>query len=391
MKKIITSLFLLFLPGLAPANYAAPAADTTKSIIWEVSGNGLASPSYLFGILHLICPEDYVWTGVMRDAFHKSKLLCFAEHMKETSGMNEHVLADTTGKKIRDYFSPKDYEDVRAYFLRRANINLDTKQNFNISTMIAWLIKADLGCQDPVAYETRINRLATNEGKKIKIIDDDVEEAGSLEEMPAEKIVAKAIARAHGDSAARVELKKLIETFKQQDQMKLREMLSHLGYYMGETKLDEENDKWMPHIERLMKEQPVFFVFGAAHLGGEHGLISMLRQKGFTVKPSGLEDTASVLDVLPKRAVDLTQYAAEHLKLPQKLIDRHLDGYVTIKLRVTETGKIKQCSVAYGLHPKCNKLVLKMIKKMPPYKPGIKKGKPAEYWIMEKVIIRTGG
>jgi uncharacterized protein len=386
MKSTAIALVTLLCSLCTPNTFATPA-DTAHSVIWEVSANGLTKPSYIFGILHLICPEDYVWTGVMRDCFHSSNSVCFAEHMKETTGMDDKAVIDSTGKTIRDYFSAKDYDDVRDYFQRRAHINIDVKQNNMISTMIAWLIKSDLGCGDPVSYETRLNKLAAIDKKKVTILDDLVEEAGDLEEMPADKIVRRAISRAHGDSAARMELAGVIAAYKRQDQAKLRDLLSHLGYYRGETKLDEENDKWVPLMREKMRDESVFFVVGAAHIGGDHGLVSMLRDKGYKVRPVGLVDTASVLEILPKPNVNLAQYMQEHLQLPGKAIKHHIQGTVTVQFLVTETGKIKKCTLVRGVNHACDKRVVKVVKKMPAYQPGLKHGKPAEFWLIEKFQV----
>lgn len=30
-----------------------------NSLLWEVSGNGLSKPSYVYGTIHGICPTDY--------------------------------------------------------------------------------------------------------------------------------------------------------------------------------------------------------------------------------------------------------------------------------------------------------------------------------------------
>ena len=34
-----------------------------------------------------------------------------------------------------------------------------------------------------------------------------------------------------------------------------------------------------------MKEQPTFFAVGAGHLGGEYGVVSLLRQEGYDLVP----------------------------------------------------------------------------------------------------------
>src|SRR5436853_3718333 len=55
MKK--WGLGLLF----AFASAAALAQEKNeKTLLWQVSGNGLEKPSYLFGTIHMICSEDAV-------------------------------------------------------------------------------------------------------------------------------------------------------------------------------------------------------------------------------------------------------------------------------------------------------------------------------------------
>ncbi|WP_256469764.1 TraB/GumN family protein [Flavobacterium humidisoli] len=49
--------------------------------------------------------------------------------------------------------------------------------------------------------------------------------------------------------------------------------------------LDDRNQKWVKLIPELIKENGVFIAVGAAHLGGEYGVINLLRKEGYTVKP----------------------------------------------------------------------------------------------------------
>jgi len=37
-------------------------------------------------------------------------------------------------------------------------------------------------------------------------------------------------------------------------------------------------------MEDLMKEEPVFFAIGAGHLGGDFGIIPLLRKSGYELK-----------------------------------------------------------------------------------------------------------
>lgn len=49
--------------------------------------------------------------------------------------------------------------------------------------------------------------------------------------------------------------------------------------------LDNRNRAWIAKINAFAAEKPTLFAFGAGHLGGEKGLIELLRKEGYTVKP----------------------------------------------------------------------------------------------------------
>lgn len=54
-----------------------------KSVLWEISGNGLAKPSYLFGTIHMICNEDFVWDDRLQRAFDATDELVMEVDMDE--------------------------------------------------------------------------------------------------------------------------------------------------------------------------------------------------------------------------------------------------------------------------------------------------------------------
>jgi uncharacterized protein YbaP (TraB family) len=49
--------------------------------------------------------------------------------------------------------------------------------------------------------------------------------------------------------------------------------------------LYRRNKRWIAPMIEFMRKQATFFAVGAGHLPGEKGVISLLRQAGFTVEP----------------------------------------------------------------------------------------------------------
>lgn len=49
--------------------------------------------------------------------------------------------------------------------------------------------------------------------------------------------------------------------------------------------VNERNRDWIPVIEDMIASQPTFIAVGAGHLGGEQGLIYLLRKQGYSLLP----------------------------------------------------------------------------------------------------------
>jgi uncharacterized protein len=49
--------------------------------------------------------------------------------------------------------------------------------------------------------------------------------------------------------------------------------------------LDGRSRSWIPRMRKAMAKKSTFFGFGAAHLGGEAGVISLLESEGYKLKP----------------------------------------------------------------------------------------------------------
>ena len=49
--------------------------------------------------------------------------------------------------------------------------------------------------------------------------------------------------------------------------------------------LDNRNLNWIKIMPELMEKETVFFAVGSAHLGGEFGVINLLKKAGYIVKP----------------------------------------------------------------------------------------------------------
>ena len=89
------------------------------------------------------------------------------------------------------------------------------------------------------------------------------------------------------EESSQTELEKLIAVYKTEDIDGLYDLIntSPMMNDYREIMLDNRNKVWIPKIVDAMKTKSVFVAVGAGHLGGESGVISLLKEAGYRVEP----------------------------------------------------------------------------------------------------------
>lgn len=365
-----------------------------NSLLWRISGNGLSKPSYLFGTIHMICPDDYFLTGKMKETLANSDKVCFEFNLSDTSLTRKMKagLIDKSGKRLNDYYSPDEYAMVLRYFKDSLNVDIDKLQQLKPVVLQSLIFKKIVGCPNPASYEKTILKVAQNQGKEVMGLET-IEEQMALLETLSSKIVKASVLLAKG-SRKIYEMhdawQKLVNTYQQQDIALLyRSASGPNSVYFNEAFLDERNKKWIPYMQDKMQGASVFFAVGAAHLWGDQGVISLLKKAGYTVEP--MIDTVNIhkippgdvltnADHMPKPRFDLKQYFSENIHYPKEAMKQHIEGRVLVKFVVNEDGTISDCTITKGIGSGCDEEAIRVVKNMGAWDPGMKDGKPVKVY-----------
>ncbi|MCF6185038.1 MAG: TraB/GumN family protein, partial [Bacteroidales bacterium] len=126
MKKLILIFFALFQTAFI---FSQQNDSTANSLLWEISGNGIEKPSYIFGTIHMIPKDDYFFTNLMKEKFAACEKLvleidinmALAEKIKEAKQM---FLPE--GKLLYDYMTEKDSVEFHSYLIDSLKISKST-------------------------------------------------------------------------------------------------------------------------------------------------------------------------------------------------------------------------------------------------------------------------
>lgn len=298
MKIIFSTLTLVIATianifAQAPAQYAPTAEE--NSLLWEISGKELQQPSYLFGTIHLIGEEDFILTDITKTSFAKAERVTFEIDMEDMTDisvlmpvMMKAFMSD--GSSLRTLLNDEDYELVKNHFEK---MGLPMMMMERIKPMfLSALAEGDMSALEgesggSVSYEMELMKMAQDQEKEIEGLETMEYQMSIFDSIPYETQAEMLVESIKSADAQNDELNEMVELYKTQDLDGLQKMMENSAEVaeFNDILLVQRNKNWIPVMAKQMTDQPTFFAVGAGHLGGETGVIALLRAEGYTVKP----------------------------------------------------------------------------------------------------------
>ncbi len=299
-KYPLAALFGSLLIGLTP-QVMWGQVPTEKSLMWEVSGNGITKPSYLFGTIHRACVERLVLKPKQKKVLDNVQQLYLEIDISDSSVSIAAAAGMLLpgGQSLKDVMSAAEYRKVKKFFEKEMGSTMPFWSISNLRPMVLSGMVAGVTdqCQTN-SWEVILGKLARKKEWSIKGLETAQEQLAVFDRMPIKDQVAQLIDAIDNRQKIRKQgmkdYQELQAAYKNQDIVKLHVLiskdaesgLSKVAHQQFLTALlDERNQKWIPIISRVAQEKPTFFGVGAGHLAGQQGVISLLRQAGYTVQP----------------------------------------------------------------------------------------------------------
>ncbi len=283
MKKILFTLAITLLSFVT-----LQAQELEKSLLWEISGNGLTESSYLYGTIHMTCDasldEDVI------KALDDTKLLVLEIDMDDPSMQMTMMkgMYMKEGKTIKDLVTEEEYITISKFVKEQMGMPLDAMGNIKPFFITAMFYPKLLGC--PVqSYEEALMKVAHAQEEEVLGLETIEEQLNVFDEIPYEDQATDLLRSANDNLAYDKEsFQKLMELYNNEDIEGMITMMDE-DKNLSTTKhkdkmLDNRNKNWITKIGDHAKQQPTFFGVGAAHLAGDNGVIKLLRKAGYTVK-----------------------------------------------------------------------------------------------------------
>ncbi|WP_426292225.1 TraB/GumN family protein [Dyadobacter endophyticus] len=278
-------LMLLVFCVLSTTSRAQVPAE--NSLLWEISGRGLAKPSYLFGTIHLICPTDFSLSDSLKSTMSRTQQVALEMDMDDPgmmAGMMK-TMNMAAGNELKKLVTEQEYQRLDRFFKDSVHVGLAMFERAKPFVLMGPLFNTVLDCQ-PQSYEMALVELAGKQKSEVIGIETLEEQMAIFDTIPYKDQAKMLLNLIDSLPSARKEFRSLIALYKAQNINELYGMTLKSEFGMEgneEVMLFARNQKWIPRIRRIASAKPTFFAVGAAHLGGEKGVIALLRKEGFTV------------------------------------------------------------------------------------------------------------
>lgn len=265
-----------------------------NTLLWQISGNGLQRPSYLFGTIHMICSDDAVLSDSLKDAIKNSDAVYFEVDMDNLFEMlgvvrKMKMRNDTT---LAELLNQEDYEKVKKYFEDKGTLlPFSILETYKPLIAASMLMESSTECQSPEAMEEVIMKEAKRYNKTVKGLETMAYQMSIFDTIPYKMQalqLVKYIDDADKGQTDNKEYDELLKAYKDQDLSKLEQLTktTDMGIAnFADILLYNRNQNWVEKLKMILKDNPVLVAVGAGHLPGDRGVISLLRKAGYTVKP----------------------------------------------------------------------------------------------------------
>jgi hypothetical protein len=264
-------------------------SQTDNSLLWKISGKGLKQPSYIYGTIHSVCPDDLYITKKVESSFAKCEKLVMEIDIDdpEMASKLQKLSYNKDQQNIKSQFSDsEELETVNSFFIDKYGAGLDQLGILKPFALLSMILQKSLDCNTPQSYERTFESMAGKQGIEILGLETIEEQVGLFDDVPVSDQIDWLVYYTSNEENILADMEKMVDLYKQEDLNALASLMaSYPEYKQIEYRLlNERNQKWIPKIEKYAQENATFFAVGAGHLPGEEGVLNLLRNAGYKVE-----------------------------------------------------------------------------------------------------------
>ncbi len=285
LKRTLLYLVLSFFYSVT----AYSQIPTEKSLLWEISGNGLKSSSYLYGTFHLLCENDLKLDSLVYKKLNTCSNLYLELDFDDPNMITEmqQAMMKGNGESVKKYVTEEEFKQMNDAMQKMSGYPLEPFVGMKPMLTASFLYPGVLGCA-PSSPEGVLVTHATTNKMGIHGLETVARQMSIFDKIPFEEQTKMLKEYLLTPNSFKTQTEQMLGLYRTKDVPGMYAMMEEDGEMSNylDIMLFERNTEWIEKIKANSAKSACFYAVGAGHLGGEYGVISLLRKAGFTVSPS---------------------------------------------------------------------------------------------------------
>jgi uncharacterized protein YbaP (TraB family) len=279
--------FLIAVCSLVFFTIQVDAQNPENSLLWKVEGNGI-KPSYLFGTVHVLPQADFDLKPKVVKAFEASELLVLELDMSNPNMQMEMMqyAPMAGGHTLDQLFTQADYKVLDSIMVATVGMGLGMVNTFKPFIISSFLIGRLIDGQ-PASFEATLVQMAAAGEKKVVGLETVAGQMAVFDAISYESQAEDVMEMVYKEAEMKKFYQEMINLYRTEQMSALYDQTT--SYVDDEKEIDlllhNRNKNWISQIGELTREKSAFIGVGAAHLGGDEGLVKLLRDAGYTLTP----------------------------------------------------------------------------------------------------------
>lgn len=257
-----------------------------KTLLFSLQRKGSSLTHFLFGTMHSRNEGAYIHSKLAIKYIHQAEVYFAEINLSDTGSLNMSdyfLLPDST--TLQSLYSEKHFSRMQKILLKSCKIDLRQFERFlpfYIQTMIGeFVLKAD----NRLPLDYYLWEKAMKAGKKMSGVESLEEQIKILQQIPVHAQARSLKHLSENTAKFRKTINKLNKAYEKADIFSLYKITSKQLGALRNLLLTDRNIRMTRIIIDHLTDEPSFFAVGAAHLAGRSGIIHLLKEGGYVVKP----------------------------------------------------------------------------------------------------------
>ena len=260
-----------------------------NSLLWEISGKDINQPSYLFGTFHLMCKEDIQFSENLLKAFKYSSSLYLEIDLDDPtntfSALKYMYMKD--GVTLRKLYDSLQYKKIQKFFSDSLHMSMAMVEKMKPAFSSSLVYPFMMTCKTVDGIEMELIQKSKEQQKETYGFETVEFQSSVFDNIPYNEQAEELYNMIDSIDTYKINFYKMLSLYQSQELNVIEKSFDDEPGFeeQKDLLLTNRNKNWVSQLKSILPQTNIFIAVGAGHLAGEKGLIQLLKNEGYTLKP----------------------------------------------------------------------------------------------------------